>query len=212
MKKLLTLTLVFLTSLVFSQTILTFSPTSNTVVNSNSTVISGLGGNYNFYSNPVSLTSSTNFTVSFDYTFATVTNMLVDYGNSVNTFTLNGTGTYTTVVNKTSLNQVGFNFNYTSLWTISNLKVTYVIATGIKNVEVDNLPLDMYTNLNTLFIKNHDNVDGVKLEVFNLAGQLVYEENTVDKNSYELNVSTGIYIVRLSKEDNFKTKKVFIGQ
>lgn len=156
---------------------------------------------------------TTNFNVNLTYTVNINVSIATDpvvITNGTNTFTLSTSGTHTLVFNTTSTTKDSLSLTTKNAYLQTLSVVGNISATGINDIN-KSLPLTTYSNLNSIFVKNIQNIDDVKIEVFNLAGQLVFEDK-VTKDKFELNVSTGIYIVRLSKDDNFVTKKVFLGE
>lgn len=204
LKNIFLLTLISLTSFVFGQNI-DFVGQSGCVPSSGPTNTISILTTKTVQTTSFSTVPGTVYTATFTAsTVNTITVMLVTSTVLINNTTGPITFTFTAQSASTTLDFIVYSN------TLSNLTITNTSATGINDIN-QSLPLTTYSNLNSIFVKNIQNIDDVKIEVFNLAGQLVFEDK-VTKDKFELNVSTGIYIVRLSKDDNFVTKKVFLGE
>lgn len=203
LKNIFLLTLILLTSFVFGQ--VKFKCNSFTYPNTGvSQTVTIFAGNHSVETE--AFTANGTFTI--DIQKAGTNSVIIT--NGVTTQTVTTSGTYTFNTNSVTKDSLVFTTESQAI-PITGLSVTSTpSATGINDIN-KSLPLTTYSNLNSIFVKNIQNIDDVKIEVFNLAGQLVFEDK-VTKDKFELNVSTGIYIVRLSKDDNFVTKKVFLGE
>ena len=211
MKNIFLLTLILLTSVLFGQTTknILFIGNNNTIPNSGtSTNLIIAQGTISIVSNTFVVNTVLNTLTITNTNAGILSNLLVDtltgvisidkQGgiNPVASITItNGTETHSVTTNTTS-SPVTYTFGFSSL------------SAGINDVN-RSLPLETYSNLNSIFIKNTQNIEDVKLEVFNLAGQLVFEEK-ITKDKFDLNVPTGMYTVRLSKGDKFVTKKLYL--
>lgn len=229
MKKLLFLLSLLLTLHTFSQT--TQTVTLNGVGLQRSTLNSDSIFSYpyplqapytfNTNSNSFSFPSGT-YTISFGYvnwsgdTYLDITN-----NSDILSYTLppstvpTGTMipiTYTTVVFVTSsnVNNLKFVGNF-GVSSYVNFKLTRPVITtnSVGLNELNNLNVDFYSVSNSIYIQNDKNIENVKIDVFNLSGQLLYTDK-ISSGKIDLNVSNGLYIVKLSKDNQYSIKKVYI--
>jgi hypothetical protein len=77
-----------------------------------------------------------------------------------------------------------------------------------ENEEIANT---IYSNRNRIYIDNQDS-DSYDIQIVNMMGQVIYEGSFDGNgiNSIELNEPTAYYVVRLIKERETITKKLFI--
>ncbi|MBI3521409.1 MAG: T9SS type A sorting domain-containing protein [Bacteroidetes bacterium] len=229
MKKTLLLLSLLLTINVFSQT--NYTLTLNGVGLQRSTLNSDSIFSYpyplqapytfNTNSNSFSFPSGT-YTISFGYvnwsgdTYLDITN-----NSDILSYTLppstvpTGTMipiTYTTVVFTTTstMNNLKFVGNF-GVSSYVNFKLTRPIITtnSVGLNELNTLPVIFYSVSNSIYIQNDKNIENVKIEVFNLSGELIYS-NQLSSNKIDLNVSNGLYIVKLSKDNQYSIKKIII--
>lgn len=201
MKKTLLLLSLLLTINVFSQT-----QTINGFVNLNqtnlrtsigtvSTPVTGVCSIDIVYNIPVN-----GFTTPF-LTFNTVN------GTTTVQVTDNTVGTHT-ITTSITLSNPTTTFTLTS--DIDFLNYTVYITSTVNSVhELNTLPIDFYSVSNSIYIQNDKNIENVKIDVFNLSGELIYS-NEVSSNKIDLNTSNGLYIVKLSKDNQHSIKKVYI--
>ena len=201
MKKTLLLISLLITINVFSQT-----QTINGFVNLNQTnlrtsigtvssPVTGLCSIDIVYNIPVN-----GFTTPF-LTFNTVN------GTTTVQVTDNTVGTHT-ITTSITLSNPTTTFTLTS--DIDFYTYTVYITSSVNSVhELNTLPIGFYSVSNTIYIQNDKNIENVKIDVFNLSGQLLYSDE-ISSNKIDLNVSNGSYIVKLSKDNQYSIKKIII--
>ncbi len=117
--------------------------------------------------------------------------------------------TYTTIVITTTSNMNNLKFvgNFGVSGYVDFRMTKPVVSTmnvGIN--ELNSLNVNFYSHSNSIYV---DNNPGVKIDVFNLSGELLYSDTTND-SKIDLNVPNGLYIVKLSKGNQYSIKKVLI--
>lgn len=109
---------------------------------------------------------------------------------------LNTTGAGIAVVKATIKNGVAENEDYVRNF---NIKISEII--GISENELNKV--NIYSYLNTIYIKNEATVALKSVEIFDMAGRLIYR-NTINEReiSITLSVAHGLYAVKLILETN----------
>ena len=144
------------------------------------------------------------YTISFDKTSSN--NLIVT--NGTNSYTTSTVGINTFTFSTSSITKDSLLFTSSFGQIVRDLYITTSPSViGIK--ELNNLNIDFYSVSNSIIIKNEKNIENVKIDVFNLSGQLIYSDRV---NSYkiDLNVTNGLYIVKLSKDNQYSIKKIYI--
>ena len=132
------------------------------------------------------------------------------------TVTVSCGGTSSTCVNQ-------FIFKTSSTQTMPMIQINVIspalVATGIKNVEIETVNFDLYPNPNNgqfeLKLNGTEN-ETVKIKVFNLIGENVYETETLnDNNTKKINlngISNGVYFIKVNSNNKEFTKKVIVNK
>jgi len=84
-----------------------------------------------------------------------------------------------------------------------------IYLSTLGNVGIDGLkPLEInfYSNYNSIYV---DNIENIKIDVYNLSGELIYSDK-VNSHIINLDVYNGVYLVKLSKNNQYSIKKMYI--
>ncbi len=100
-----------------------------------------------------------------------------------------------------------FEFSSESGYFPGRFQITFKTTTLSQNeFDIENLDVRYINDTNSITISNPNNIDIKQVEVFNIAGQKVYDNNTVSNESsinFKLNnLFTGAYIIKLVTNDN----------
>ena len=144
-------------------------------------------------------------------------NFMLDAGNFASYVW--STGALTRTITPTTANSV-----YSVIVTDANgctgtdtVNVTVSVCVGINEIKQNNASIKFYPNPNNgQFKLQIDNVNAPssKLEVMNIKGQIVYNENLIINGSISkdinINVEKGVYFVRLINKNGVKVEKLII--
>ena len=84
-------------------------------------------------------------------------------------------------------------------------------APDVTIVPTHNMGISIYSNANTVYVDNKDLAPISDVTIFDMYGRVVWQGNVYNKhNTITLNVSAGIYAVRVATENGFTTTKVAI--
>lgn len=233
MKKIFTTLFLSIGLSIISQTSITPTLTSINIASVTTSINSnGFTSNWNFPLTGSHLTSSVttqslyydSVIVSFDYSFTSNSSGPHYYEISVNNYSLTVTelggnnliGTITQTINVNCGDKISFYTRSFGGW--SNASQTVVVSNitlsafnpcvaGIRSL--DNLNINVYSISNSLIVENPNNIENINIDVFNLSGQLIHS-SIIQDNKIDLNVSNGLYVVKLSKGNQCSIKKIII--
>jgi len=78
--------------------------------------------------------------------------------------------------------------------------------------EIQSLDAQIYSFNNNIFIKLNSQIGCSNIEIFNINGQIIYSSFLCndDLNSFRIGDTKGIYIVRISNNEKFIVRKIFV--
>ncbi len=131
-----------------------------------------------------------------------VKDLALEEGFSVNLIDRLTTQTYALT------NTTTFNFSYTNGDNPYRFDLTFIGATDIKDINSEHL--NIYTNKNQIFI--HSPYEKMSLEIYNMNGQLIFNKELTKEglNSFTVNCSDGLYIIKAITENKHFSEKIII--
>lgn len=104
-----------------------------------------------------------------------------------------------------------YSFNYTVGDDLDRFQLIFDGFSGIEDVNTEN-NINVFSDKNTIFINSE--YENAKVEVLNINGQLLLQENISAKgiSSINTNFSAGIYLVKVSTNEETITKKVVLSK
>jgi len=137
--------------------------------------------------------------VEFNYTNEDIQGTESDiYGGKWN-------GSYWTPLNQASLNAVTGTVNDFSDFTGGDLSALTI-------EDIDEYNVEIIVNGNLITINSENNAKLVRADIYNLLGQKLFTKNLENADNHEIdfNAASDYYLIKVSFENSFITKKVFI--